>query len=138
MNLDTLKSQLKQHEGFKATAYKCPAGKLTIGYGRNIENKGVTEEEAEYLLENDIEECFEDLDKIFKNQFFLFPESAQFVFVDMRLNLGSQGFRGFKNMIAAAKKLDWKAVKAAMINSHWYLQVGERGMNLVAMIGGLI
>lgn len=40
---------IKLHEGLRLKPYKCPAGKLTIGYGLNLDG-GITKEEAEILL----------------------------------------------------------------------------------------
>ena len=54
MDYDRLKKQLVIHEGLKLKPYHCSANKLTIGVGRNIEEVGITESEAMYLLENDI------------------------------------------------------------------------------------
>ena len=50
----TLKDQLIKHEGLRKKVYTCPAGKLTIGVGRNLEDRGITEEEALLMLDNDI------------------------------------------------------------------------------------
>ena len=52
--MESLKEQLIRHEGLRLTVYDCPAGYKTIGVGRNIEQKGITESEALYLLDNDI------------------------------------------------------------------------------------
>lgn len=41
---------LIRHEGLKLKPYQCTAGKLTIGVGRNIEDMGITEDEAIYML----------------------------------------------------------------------------------------
>ena len=49
-----LERLLIYHEGLRLGVYRCPAGKLTIGVGRNLEDRGITEEEAYYLLRNDI------------------------------------------------------------------------------------
>jgi len=100
MNIKKIADQLILHEGLKLKPYHCPAGRHTIGIGRNLEDKGITEKEALMLLENDIQECLEDLKTIF-NKFDMLPESAQGVLVDMRFNLGHEGFRKFKNMIKA-------------------------------------
>ena len=60
-----LANQLIKHEGLRLTPYRCPAGRLTIGIGRNLEDKGITEKEAVMLLKNDIQECIENLKTIF-------------------------------------------------------------------------
>ena len=54
--MEDLKEQLIRHEGLRLTVYDCPAGYKTIGVGRNLEGKGVTEEEAMYLLDNDLKD----------------------------------------------------------------------------------
>jgi len=46
----TIRKLLEFEEGLKLKPYKCPAGKLTIGIGRNLEDRGITEQEAQMLL----------------------------------------------------------------------------------------
>ena len=49
---------IKKHEGFRAKAYKCPAGKWTIGYGHTLNVKStdvISLDEAEYFLKKDVE-----------------------------------------------------------------------------------
>ena len=60
-NKETLIEQLMRHEGFRTKPYRCSAGKLTIGYGRNLDDKGITKAEAFMMLKNDIEEAYLDL-----------------------------------------------------------------------------
>ena len=57
--------QLKRHEGIKLTPYKCTSDKLTIGVGRNLEDVGISEEEAEMLLQNDIQRAVTQLKERF-------------------------------------------------------------------------
>ena len=52
---------IRRHEGLRLRPYHCTANRLTIGYGRNLEDRGITEEEAEYLLENDLKAIREEL-----------------------------------------------------------------------------
>ena len=70
--IDEILSSLKTEEGYSATCYLCSAGKHTVAYGRNISpgGIGISKEEADYLLRNDInrtiKECqnFKWFDKI--------------------------------------------------------------------------
>lgn len=127
------------YEGLRLKPYKCPAGKLTCGYGRNLEDKGITEEEARYMLENDIEECFEDLETmVFCGVWQQFPEQIKLVFLDMRYNLGPSGFRLFKRMIASAMRHDWQGVRQSMQQSKWYNQVGLRSARLIELVDEVI
>ena len=52
-------NMLKRHEGVRNKVYMCPAGYETIGVGRNISESGLglSEDEVEYLLKNDILRC---------------------------------------------------------------------------------
>ena len=57
INKDRLTEQLMVHEGLKLQPYKCTAGKLTIGVGRNLDDVGITDIEAKFMLENDVARC---------------------------------------------------------------------------------
>jgi len=82
---------------------------------------------------NDIQECLEDLKTIFE-KFDMLPESAQRVLVDMRFNLGHEGFRKFKNMIKAVRQQDFHSAAREMRDSLWYHQVGKRADRLTKMM----
>ena len=140
MNIKKIADQIITHEGLRLKPYHCPAGRLTIGVGRNLEDKGITEQEALMLLKNDIQNCIADLQEVFqddqgkKNRFDLLPEKVQSVLVDMRFNLGHKGFRKFKNMIKAVKQQDFHSAAREMRDSHWYHQVGKRAERLTKMM----
>lgn len=78
-----LVDQLIEHEVLKLKPYYCPAGKLTIGVGRNLEDKGISQKEAVFLLKNDIDECIADLAELFKEKFDSFPDQIKMVLIDM-------------------------------------------------------
>jgi len=118
----TLIEQLIEHEGMRLLPYKCPAGKITIGVGRNLEGKGISYDEAMLLLRNDIQECTQDLCIIFP-RFMGFPLQRQNALIDMRLNLGGHGFRSFKKMIKAILDMDWDEAANQAEDSLWAKQV---------------
>ena len=132
-NLEEIKQMLTQHEGLKLKPYKCSAGYLTIGIGRNLETKGITEDEADFMLTNDILDVFSDLQSIFPN-FNKFSNNWQYALIDMRFNLGPGGFRSFKRMIAAIKAYDWDKAIVEMLDSKWAEQVKERAHDLLVMM----
>lgn len=124
---------IKKHEGLRLMPYKCTAGKLTIGYGRNIEDTGISEEEAEYLLESDIQQCFNYLQD--KTDYFTgLCEPRQSVMVNMLFNLGWTRLSKFKNMIAALQAGDYKKASIEMLDSRWAKQVGKRSTELAAIM----
>lgn len=121
-------AQLTKYEGLWLKPYKCPAGYITIGIGRNLETKGISGAEAIYLATNDIEECIEDLEIIFDWQ--SIDHERKKVLIDMRFNLGTGGFRSFKKLIAAIKAGDYRQAAAEMKDSTWFRQVGYRAVEL--------
>lgn len=135
MNYSNMKRLLMKHEGIRPFAYKCPAGKTTIGVGRNLDDKGLSEAEINFLLDNDLEECKKDLNKIYGFGFFEdLPSDVQMVQMDMRFNLGAKGYRSFKKMIQAVKELNFQEAVKQMIGSKWYTQVPKRAAELVKMM----
>jgi lysozyme len=128
-----IEKQLIEHEGLRKTVYYCPAGKLTVGVGRNLEDKGITEKEALYLLRNDIRECEADLRTLFPRYDELAPYRKR-VLIDMRFNLGPSRFRQFKKMISAVKDDLYNRAAEEMKDSNWYRQVGTRAEKLVDMM----
>ena len=134
MNEQAMIDQIIRHEGFSATVYKCTAGRYTIGYGREISTKGITEREAIDLLNHDIYECFLDLTCLFPDQFNDMPGALQQVLVDMRFQLGPGGFRNFKKMIRAIKRNDLPGMIREMKDSRWYHQTKNRADDLIRMV----
>jgi len=132
--LEILQDELLRDEGYRQFPYLCTAGKLTIGIGRNIDDVGISEDEARFLLKNDIEQCLDDCKLIFGSEWNKFSDVRKRVFLNMRFNLGSAGFRSFKNTIAAAKRHEYEMVAYGMKNSKWYSQVGNRAKRLVTMM----
>jgi lysozyme len=132
---ETIEELLLRHEGLRFTPYQDTLGYWTIGVGRCISTKGITKEEALYLLNNDIEECKRDLvGNIFKGDFHTFPEPVQLVLVSMRFQLGPAGFRQFKKMITAFKAKDYDEAIVQMKDSSWYKQTTNRANDLIKMI----
>jgi|TARA_R100000152_G_C6710339_1_gene138090 lysozyme len=131
--MENLKDQLVRHEGLRLTVYDCPAGYKTIGVGRNIEQKGITEEEAMFLLNNDIDYFTEQL---MENLSFFdeLSETRKSVLVNMAFNLGVAGLMKFKNMLKAVSEKRWEDASSEMLNSRWADQVGNRAIELSEMM----
>src|ERR1035437_39706 len=61
VNLEKLKKSLIEHEGLKNKPYIDTIGKLTIGVGRNLTDKGVSQSEIDLMLSNDIGEVIQSI-----------------------------------------------------------------------------
>lgn len=125
----SLIEQLKRHEGLSLTPYKCTASKTTIGYGRNLDDKGISLEEAEMMLINDIREVESELSRKLM-VFISLAKPRQDALVNMGFNLGVAGLLKFNNMIEALNHADYELAAKEMLNSKWAKQVGKRAGEL--------
>ena len=128
-----LRAMLRLHEDERLKPYRCTAGKLTIGVGRNLDDVGITREESDFLLSNDIKRVEAELDATFPWAKSL-DEVRRAVMLDMLFNLGLGRYRGFRKHLAALQRGDFQAAATEMIDSLWYRQVKSRGVRLVNMI----
>ena len=122
--INLAKASLIKHEGFRSKVYQCTAGKNTVGVGRNLDDKGITEREAEYLLDNDIVECIQDLATF--SYWNKLNEHQQAALIDLRFNLGAAGYRSFKMMGKALEIGDYTEAAYQIMHSKYHDQVGKR------------
>ena len=120
-----LKNHIKEYEGFSRLVYECTSGYATIGYGRNVEQVGITKDEADHLLQNDIDQCLKELRGIM-NRFDELPDKAQLVLVDMCYNLGLSKLLNFENMLDAIDAGNWEKASEELLDSRYAAQVKRR------------
>jgi len=133
MNKELLIKQLQKHEGLRLKPYKCSAGKLTIGYGRNLEDKGIDKAEACMLLANDIHQCINQV----RDRIPCFPklnDVRQNVLVNMAFNLGIHGLLKFRKFLSALERGNFEDASVEMLDSRWSRQVGIRATELSEQI----
>jgi lysozyme len=135
MNYDKerLVDQLIRHEGMELKVYKDSLGIETIGIGRNLVDRGVTEEEARYLCNNDIEIVERELVQSFPIVSSLNDTRIR-VLLDMAFNVGLPRLRGFKRMWAALENNDYGEAAKEMLDSKWARQVKTRAYTLARMM----
>lgn len=115
-----LRDQLIRHEGLKLSAYQDHLGFWTIGVGRLIDARRgghITEPEALYLLDNDINSHLDDLARF--PWFGALDPIRQRALLDMHFQLGAGGFRGFTQMLAALTRKDYADAAVAARASKW-------------------
>jgi lysozyme len=128
-----LASMLIRHEGLRLKPYRDTVGKLTVGCGRNLDDVGITQEEAMVLLNNDINTAELGLQKAFP-WFDQLDPVRQDVLLDMVFNLGITRFMSFHRTIAAIEAQDWNKAADEMLQSRWAQQVGLRASELSQMM----
>ncbi|MDD2424094.1 MAG: glycoside hydrolase family protein, partial [Candidatus Cloacimonetes bacterium] len=125
-----MKEQLLRHEGLRLKPYRCTAGKLTIGIGRNLDDCGISQKEAYALLDNDIQNCEQQLLEEIPVIYNALDEVRQCVLLNMCFNLGIHGLLGFNNTLAFIAAGDWERAANNMLASKWAKQVGRRAIEL--------
>jgi len=148
-NMTELLDQLVLHEGLELLPYKDTLNIDTIGIGRNLEHRGLSEEElahigkdisdicewgitkeqAYYLAENDVKivekevcekhPCVLELDEV-----------RQRVIIDMAFNMGVPRLSKFVKMWKAIDEENFAEAKIQMLDSRWANQVGNRAVRL--------
>ena len=126
----SLLSSVKFHEGLELKPYldSSAVGVLTIGYGRNLEDRGITKEEAEMLLLNDLAISTKEGESFgfFKD----LTDNRQDVIIEMIFNLGLTRFKKFKKTIGYINQANHSAAADEMLDSKWADMVGQRAITL--------
>lgn len=129
--------RVKKDESYRRHAYRCRAGVLTIGYGRNIDEEaggpGVSEVESSFLLRNDLA-ISESHMKVVFNNWESMGQVRRNALINMRMNLGPGRFIGFRNMVAAIRRGSWGIAGMEARDSRWYYQVGSRAERIAKAI----
>jgi lysozyme len=128
-----LKELLLKHEGFRQFPYRCTAGKLTIGIGRNLDANGVSLDEAYFLLGNDIRSNERELTKICP-VYNKMNDARKVALLNMAYNLGVSKFMQFRKMLEALDKEDYNLAAKEALNSKWAKQIGHRANEIAYLI----
>ena len=133
---EKLIKMLKKHEGVETHAYHCSENKVTIGVGRNVDKSGglgLSDDEIDYLLQNDIDRVSVELDSEY-GWFDDLDDVRQDAMIDISFNLGQTRLRAFKKALAAMDEGDWGEAADQFMDSRWSAQVGNRAKELTEMI----
>lgn len=157
---DKLTALLIKHEGLELEVYNDSVGEPTIGIGRclstkgltkaecdylklgtyeknsviaKLEVRGITKQEAEFLLSNDIDFFTSELIKRL-GYFQRLPEVVKIVLLDMAFNLGIDGLLNFNHTLENIEAGRYIAASKEMLNSKWKNQVGQRAYDLSEML----
>ena len=130
--LDLLKlaDQLIHHEGMECFPYTDTVGKVTIGVGRNLTDRGLTKEECRHLLANDIEISVGELKMNF-HWFAKLDDTRQAALVDLHFNLGINRLKTFTKTLRLIEKCIlgddlWSKVAEELLDSKWIIRMGRQ------------
>lgn len=127
--MQDLIEDLKRDEGFRSHPYKDTVDKWTIGYGRNLDDVGISRAEAEYLLNHDVGIAYEETRADYpwiKEA----PLDVQRGLYNMAFNMGRNRLSGFKKMLAALEDGNYGKAADEALDSKWATQVGARATRI--------
>lgn len=130
---ESLIDMLIRHEGLALKPYRCTAGKLTVGIGRNLEDTGLTENESRYLAENDLGRIRQELDQAIP-WWRALDEKRQTVVLNMAFNLGTAGLLKFTKFLHALSHGEYERAAGEMLDSLWAKQVHRRAVELASLM----
>ena len=127
-----LRAMIRRHEGVRIYPYLDSVGKLTIGVGRNLSDRGLHPEEIDLLYETDIKLAEDILDGLFDN-WRHFPRPVRHGLVSMAYNLGGPRLAGFEKMRAALRAGDFATAATEARDSRWARQLPSRAKEISAL-----
>ena len=132
MNIESFKKHLIWAEGYEKKPYKDSVGKWTIGVGRNLDDRGLSDDEIDYLLSNDIKLALKEAEKL--PYFGRLDPVRQLVVCDLVFNMGLPTFKKFVKTNLALDRGDYAEAARELTDSKWYVQTGRRARKLVEMM----
>lgn len=133
---DRLLEMIRRHEGFVSHAYQDHLGYWTIGYGRLIDERrggGISRDEAEYLLSNDVSQVKEQLSERLP-WWDQIDEARQAALVNMAFQLGIDGLLQFRNTLHLLQNERWEWAAKEALNSRWASQTPERAQEIAEIL----
>ena len=127
---------LKRHEGVRSHAYKCSENMITVGVGRNLDENGgigLSDDEIEYLLMNDIERCDAELRATY-DWYGSLGKPRRDAMINLSFNLGLTRLRGFVKAIEAMSREQYDVAADEFMDSRWAEQVGDRAVEVTELI----
>lgn len=134
VDIAKLKNSLKRNEGVRLKPYVDSVGKISIGIGRNLTDIGITLDEADYLLDNDIKHV---LDQVQKEDWWPSVKDNDVrarAMSELVFNMGIYGVRTFRNALTCLKAGDFDGAAKNFLDSKWTSQVGARSDLICKMI----
>lgn len=124
-----LRRNVQLSEGLRLKPYTDVAGRLSIGWGRNLTDCGISQVEAGMLLDNSLTTAVSDLQQAFP--FVLDLDSVRLVVLaEMCYNLGISRLAKFTKMWALIRSKQYSQAAIEMLDSEWASQVGARATRL--------
>lgn len=97
-------------------------GNLTIGIGRNLSARGLSDKEVDFLLQNDLWLCYQAARQVFPD-FDTYSQNRRAALLGLLFNMGPGTFVTFKNTIKSIREQRWADAADNLMLSKWYQQI---------------
>lgn len=118
MDLERLRKRLIVEEGCELLPYRCTSDKLSIGVGRNLDERGISHDTAMQMLDEDIEICVGEL-KQNLSFFDQLPDEIQEMLCDLAFNMGVPRLMTFVKTLKLLKEGDYAAAADELLESRY-------------------
>ena len=134
--LAKLRRSLISHEKLRHFPYTDSVGKITIGIGYNLSDRGMDDDWINAQYDRDVSFFYSSLMQDYP-WYAKLSHDRQIVLIDMSF-MGYKRLRGFKRMLDALEREDYKQAALEMLDSQWAKQVKGRATQLAnAMLTGV-
>jgi GH24 family phage-related lysozyme (muramidase) len=143
-NMAAYQCQLKINEGVKYTSYNDSRGLPTGGIGHLLRTNEIskypvpstiTEEQVNAWFQADSPVSISGAQRLLGiDTWGNLSDVRKRACADLCYNMGEGGLSKFKNFLSAMKAGDYNAAGAALRDSGWFNQVGQRGPRIISMI----
>lgn len=130
MNNERLKKQLETDELRSKRIYTDTVGKISGGIGRNLTDRGFSDDEIDLMYANDVRMAEKDARTLVPG-FDQLNDVRQEVLTNLSFNLGYSRLSLFRKFLAAVKASNFEEAADELKDSKWYGQVKGRGVRLV-------
>lgn len=130
--IDLVSPMLRRHEGLRNKAYECSEGYQTVGIGRNLTTKGLSNDEIAYLFTNDLQDSMEICEKY--AYWDLVSPPRQAALIDMAFQLGATGYSKFVKMHLALQDGNWTEACRQCLDSLYAKQTPERAQEIANIL----
>ena len=140
-NMESLLDRLRRHEGCSLVPYLDTTGNMTVGWGHKMESvspsileNGITQDEADHLLEVDIEIAKNGVSRLPAMVLNNCNEVRRGVLIEQIFQLGLSGTLKFKKQLKAIENGDFNKASREMLDSRWAKQTPSRVTELAEIM----
>lgn len=132
---ETLAEMLIRHEAERFYPYKDSVGKLTIGVGHNLDDRGISKNVSRFMLREDMDLAIDDAIRwLGEDVYYTINDARRIVICNMSFQLGYTRLSEFKKFREALRNFDYMEAARQMEDSKWYHQVKRRAAELIQIM----